>query len=109
MNSCIIALLILCREISLISSFNSLPSFVVRRNVLQMEFNWKQTKKLSEEKMTKSLESMQSQFNTLRAGGANPSILDRVFVEYFGSLVRFNNILKHRVYFLFIDPIESSG
>lgn len=35
--------------------------------------------------MTKSLESIQSQFGTLRASGANPAILDRVFVDYFGS------------------------
>jgi len=33
---------------------------------LAMEFSWKQVKKQSEEKMVKSVENIQSQFNTLR-------------------------------------------
>lgn len=50
-----------------------------------VEFNWKAMKKSSEEKFTKCLENMQQQFNTVRAGGAQPSLLDRVMVEYYGQ------------------------
>lgn len=40
-----------------------------RINALTMQqFDWKSSKKATEEKMSKSLESMQSQFNTLRTG-----------------------------------------
>jgi hypothetical protein len=53
--------------------------------VMAVEFNWKQFKKATEEKMGKSVENIQNQFNTLRAGGANPAMLDRVFVDYFGT------------------------
>jgi ribosome recycling factor len=48
-------------------------------------FDWKGFKKGTEDKMAKSLESIQSQFNTLRAGGANAAMLDRVFVDFFGT------------------------
>jgi ribosome recycling factor len=50
-----------------------------------MEFNWKQFKKTTEEKMVKSVENIQNQMNTLRVGGASPTMLDRVFVDYYGS------------------------
>jgi ribosome recycling factor len=49
------------------------------------EFVWKTFKKGTEDKMTKSLDSILGQFNTLRAGGANPAMLDRVFVDCFGT------------------------
>jgi ribosome recycling factor len=39
----------------------------------------------AEEKMHKAVESTQGSFNTIRTGRANPSILDRVMVEYYGS------------------------
>lgn len=65
-----------------------------RRSLLVMEFDWKVAKKGAEEKMAKSLESMQSQFNTLRTGGANPALLDRVVVEYFGSITPLNQLAR---------------
>lgn len=43
------------------------------------------TQKETNERMTKSLEACLSVINTLRAGGANPSILDRIQVEYYGT------------------------
>ena len=49
------------------------------------EFAWKTFRKATEDKMAKSLDSIQSQYNTLRAGGANPAMLDRVFVDFFGT------------------------
>lgn len=65
-----------------------------RRTLLCMEFDWKVAKKGAEEKMAKSLENMQSQFNTLRTGGANPALLDRVVVEYFGSITPLNQLAR---------------
>ena len=35
--------------------------------------------------MSKSLESTQRTFNTIRTGRANPSLLDKVSVEYYGA------------------------
>lgn len=52
---------------------------------LQMEYNWKDIKKNAESKMVKSIESLQTQLNTLRVGAANPNLLDRVMVDYFGA------------------------
>ena len=42
--------------------------------------------KTSEEKMTKTLSKLQSDLATMKAGRATPSMLDRVQVEYYGSL-----------------------
>ena len=41
--------------------------------------------KLTEEKMEKTLESLDNRFNTVRTGRANPSSLDGVMVSYYGS------------------------
>lgn len=38
-----------------------------------------------EEKIEKSLESLKSELNTVRAGRANPALLDRVEVNYYGT------------------------
>lgn len=40
---------------------------------------------LVEEKMEKSLESLKKEYLTLRAGRANPHILDKITVEYYGA------------------------
>ena len=48
-------------------------------------FDWKPFKKATEDKMSKSVENIQAQLNTLRAGGASTAMLDRVFVDYFGT------------------------
>lgn len=38
-----------------------------------------------EEKMNKSLESLGANLNTVRAGRANPHVLDRLTIEYYGT------------------------
>ena len=38
-----------------------------------------------EDHMSKAVESTQRSFNTIRTGRANPSLLDRVMVEYYGA------------------------
>lgn len=40
--------------------------------------------KKTEERMNKSVEATNREFATIRAGRANPSILDRVLVDYYG-------------------------
>ena len=39
-----------------------------------------------EEKMEKALGQMKREFSTVRTGRANPAILDRVVVDYYGAL-----------------------
>ncbi|MEG0296024.1 MAG: ribosome recycling factor [Clostridium sp.] len=42
--------------------------------------------KQAEEKMTKTLNVLDSDLSTMKAGRANPTMLDRVQVEYYGSM-----------------------
>lgn len=56
------------------------------------EFEWKSYRASVTEKMQTSIDAIQGQLNTLRASGANPAMLDRVFVEYFGSLTPLNQV-----------------
>ncbi len=59
-----------------------------------MEFEWKGLKKKTDDAMKKSAEALTSQFNTLRAGAANPAILDRVLVDSYGSLTPLNQVAR---------------
>lgn len=45
-----------------------------------------------EEKLNKSLESLDKRFSTVRAGRANPSSLDGVLVSYYGSMMPINQV-----------------
>ena len=38
-----------------------------------------------ENKMTKTLESLEIELSTVRAGRANPHILDKITVDYYGA------------------------
>lgn len=38
-----------------------------------------------EEKMDKTINVMKNEFHTIRAGRANPQLLDRIFIDYYGS------------------------
>ena len=42
--------------------------------------------------MTKAINHLESEFNLVRAGRANPHILDKVTVEYYGSLTPLNQM-----------------
>ncbi|MGN0587542.1 MAG: ribosome recycling factor [Oscillospiraceae bacterium] len=44
-----------------------------------------ETVKASQEKMEKCLKSLEHELTTVRAGRANPGILDRVMVDYYGT------------------------
>lgn len=41
--------------------------------------------KTAKEKMTKSLNALGNEFATIRAGRANPAVLDKVMVDYYGA------------------------
>ncbi|MCI9524023.1 MAG: ribosome recycling factor [Erysipelotrichaceae bacterium] len=45
-----------------------------------------------QEKMNKAIESLESNLKTIRTGRANPTILDRVEVEYYGSMMPINQL-----------------
>lgn len=48
--------------------------------------------KNSEEKMKKTVSVLESDLETLRAGRANPAMLDKIEVEYYGSMVPINQV-----------------
>ncbi|MBR4101024.1 MAG: ribosome recycling factor [Oscillospiraceae bacterium] len=45
----------------------------------------KEQLRIAEEKMTKTLDRLKSDFAALRAGRANPAVLDKVMVDYYGA------------------------
>ena len=45
----------------------------------------KQTIQVMEDKMRKSVNALLSEYATIRAGRANPAVLDRITVEYYGA------------------------
>lgn len=49
-------------------------------------------KKQAEEKMSMTLEFLDETFSRIRAGRANPHILDGVRVEYYGNIVPLSNV-----------------
>ncbi|MCO5567713.1 hypothetical protein L7F22_021407 [Adiantum nelumboides] len=46
------------------------------------------------ERMEKTLESVKTNFNTVRTGRASPALLDRIEVEYYGTLVSLKSIAQ---------------
>ncbi len=48
-------------------------------------------KKNLEEKSKKSIAVLKEDLNTVRAGRANPALLDKVMVDYYGSQDSFDN------------------
>ena len=67
--------------------------------------------KVYEEKMTKSYDSMIRDFTSIRAGRANPHVLDRIKVDYYGTptpLQQGGNISVPEPRMLMIPPWEKS-
>ena len=50
--------------------------------------------KTAEEKMTKTLKVLHSDLSTMKAGRANPSMLDRIQVDYYGSPCPISQVAK---------------
>lgn len=64
-----------------------------------------------EEKMEKSIESLKSELATIRAGRANPHILDKIMVDYYGtpsSLQQVANVSVPEARMIQIQPWEQS-
>ena len=64
-----------------------------------------------EEKMKKTLASLEAELTTIRAGRANPHILDKLTVDYYGSptpLQQVANITGPEARMIQIQPWESS-
>ena len=64
-----------------------------------------------EEKMTKTLASLEADFLTIRAGRANPHILDKLTVDYYGTptpIQQVANIMVPEARMIQIQPWESS-
>ena len=64
-----------------------------------------------EEKMIKSIDSLMEEFDAIRAGRANPHILDKIKVDYYGSptgLQQVANISVPEAKIIQIQPWESS-
>jgi ribosome recycling factor len=68
--------------------------------------------KALEEKMGKTLRNLDAELATLKAGRANPTMLDRIEVEYYGSMVpisQVGNISVPEPRILMITPWEKSA
>ncbi len=50
-----------------------------------------------EDKMSKAIENLKNNFNTIRAGRANPRVLDRITVDYYGTPTPINQIANIQV------------
>jgi len=64
-----------------------------------------------EEKMKKSINNFESDLNTIRAGRANPHVLDRITVDYYGTETPINqvgNITVPEARLIQIQPWESN-
>lgn len=73
---------------------------------------FKDLMKTMEEKMGKSINNLEAELATLKAGRANPTMLDRIEVEYYGSMVpisQVGNISAPEPRVLMITPWEKSA
>lgn len=64
-----------------------------------------------EEKMNKTLAALENEYSTIRVGRANPKVLDRITVDYYGTPTPINqvgNITVPEARLIEIKPWESS-
>ena len=64
-----------------------------------------------EEKMKKTLAALESEYSTIRVGRANPKVLDKITVDYYGTPTPLNqvgNITVPEARLIEIKPWESS-
>lgn len=67
---------------------------------------------ITKEKMTKSLNALKNEFASVRAGRANPSVLDKVTVDYYGAPTPVNQMAAISVSearILVIQPWDKSS
>ncbi len=66
--------------------------------------------KVYETKMQKSLESLEREYMTIRAGRANPHLLDRIMVDYYGAptpIQQVGNVSVPEARMILIQPWET--
>ena len=66
----------------------------------------------AEKRMKKHIERLQSEFSTIRAGRANPAVLDRIPVDYYGAPTPINqlaNVSTPEARMLLIAPWDVSS
>ena len=51
---------------------------------------------LTKEKMNKAIENMEERLSTIRAGRANPNMLDNVYVSYYGTPPKLSNLQQYQ-------------
>jgi ribosome recycling factor len=71
---------------------------------------YKETVKTASEKMDKTIAVVEKELSTLRAGRANPKILDRILVDYYGTPTPINqlgNVSSPEARLLVIAPWEA--
>lgn len=64
-----------------------------------------------EEKMQKTISALKNELGTIRAGRANPSVLDRIMVDYYGTPTKINQLASISVAearMLVIQPYDPS-
>lgn len=69
-------------------------------------------KQEAEEKMQKSIESLRRDFATIRTGKANPALLDKVTVDYYGTptpISQMANISAPEARMLVVQPWDKSA
>ena len=72
----------------------------------------KEIEKTAEEKMTKTISILKKDLASLKAGRANPAMLDRIMVEYYGSetpLTQMANIAAPEPRVMTIQPWDSKS
>lgn len=65
----------------------------------------------ADEKMNKTIHVLKTELSTMKAGRANPTILDRIEVEYYGSMMSINqvaNVSAPEPRLLLIQPWEKT-
>lgn len=67
--------------------------------------------KIHEEKMNKSLDALQNEYASIRAGRANPHVLDKIKVDYYGTptpIQQVGNVTVPEARMIQIQPWEKS-
>lgn len=75
------------------------------------ELTQNDTAAVTESRMEKTLESVQSSFNTVRTGRPNPALLDRITVNYYGAETPLNQLASVSVSgtsSLLVEPYDKS-
>lgn len=94
------------------SSWCRLPTRASRLGQVRIKASIADVIEDAESRMKKSIDSVQSNLNTLRTGRASPALLDRVQVEYYGTPTSLNQLAGISVQggqSLMIDPYDKSA